>query len=441
MQDAWDFILLFIQLPLCLWLINYLSKTVDKDLQYHFKLGLILKLAACILLGFIYQYYYGYGDTLNYFAHSKFLTGAIIDSPQNAISYLFAGEDKFYNYFSYYIDQIYDGEDYFSLENTVVIKIAAVFNLISFNNFFGTGFIFCFFSYWGLWKMFMVFYRAYPDIKEKFVLCLYIPSVVFWGSGILKDSICIGCIGLIVYMCDTLASNWKYFLFKIIGIAVCCALVFVIKAYIIICLIIPLILWRSSIVIIKRGIGFFMVTYLLMGIIALGIIYKIAHVGDYLEFITVNNLYLFLLKVRTAFLNSTNDDNSSFSLGELTPSAIGILQQVPLAINAVLFRPYVWESKKIFSLIAAIESSAFFIISAYVIYKAGIRSTLKTIFLNPDVLFCFLFTILFATSLGMTVSNFGALVRFKIQFLPFSAIGLILIYYKKYGRSNDLLKQ
>lgn len=433
---ARDFILLCIQLPVCLWLINYISKRVDENLRVHFKRGLKLKLFACVILGLIYQFYYGFGDTLNYFQHSKFLTGAIIQSPKDTFHYLFSSEDEFYNYFSYYIDQLSEASYYFKTENITMVKIAAVFNFFSFSSFFGTGFIFCFFSFLGQWKIMKVFYNAYPDIGEKFAYSLYIPSVIFWSSGILKDSFCIGCIGIIIYICDNLSFNKKN-LVKVPVLIISCYLIFIVKSYILFCLAIPLIFWRYSLAIRKFSIRVFVKNYLLLNAFGIFLIYKFTPVKTLFQSLSLEDTYVLLIKTRAGFETGTDSDGSSFTLGEFSPTITGFLSQVPKAVNAVLFRPYVWESKKIFSLIAAGESLAFLLITFYVVYKAGIRSALKSIFFNPDVFFCFFFTILFATALGLSVTNFGALVRFKIQFLPFSAIGLLLIYYQKKNRTID----
>ncbi|MDB5110281.1 MAG: hypothetical protein JWR67_1395, partial [Mucilaginibacter sp.] len=383
-----DFILLCFQFPLCLWLVKYLSKRVDENLRSHFKRGIILKLIACIVLGLIYQFYYGFGDTLMYFNHSKFLTGAIVKSPKNTFSYLFSTDDEFYSFFSYYIDQLYEASYYFRTANITMIKIAAVFNFISLNSFFGTGFIFCFFSYFGQWKIFTVFYRAYPDIGEKFAYSLYIPSVIFWSSGILKDSFCIGCIGLIIYICENLSFKNLRILIKIPILVICCYLTFIIKAYILFCLLIPLIVWRYSLIIKRIGFKLFVKRYLWLNAILAFFVFSFGHIKALFQDVSLPDLYLLLLKTRTGFESSTDSDGSSFTLGEFSPTITGFLTQIPKAVNAVIFRPYVWESKKIFSLVAAGESLMFLFIAIFVFYKTGIKSSIKIILNNPDVFFC-----------------------------------------------------
>lgn len=426
-----DFVLLLLQLPVCYIFIGLLSKKITPELRQHFKIGILIKLAACVILGLVYLYYYQAGDTLSYFSNSKMVTNEILSHPGNTFKYLFSSEDDFSRYFNSYLDPSISY--YYNTPNLTLIKIAAVCNFVSLSSFFGTGFIFCFFSYLGLWKLFLVFYRSYPDIGKKFVLILYIPSVVFWGSGILKDSFCLGCIGIVIYLVNGLHSLSIKSAIKLLIVGICLYLIWLIKPYIFFCLIIPLVIWRYSFYLIRLRKRLSIKTIVMINVVVFLFVYKFAHITERLNAISLEDMYLEILKTRAGFIG--DDDGSSFSLGEFTPTVWGFIQQIPSAVTAVLFRPYVWESKKIFSLIAAGESLLILSSTILVIAKAHVKTTIKNVLRNPDILFCFFFTLLFAIALGISVSNFGALVRFKIQFLPFFVIGLLLIYYRKGTRT------
>ena len=431
----WDYVLLCFQLPISWLIIKRASKNLDENLQNHFRLGIVFKLAACIILGLIYQYYYGEGDTLAYFVNSKYLTKELLNNPSHFFDYLFSSADEFKEYFKTYINQRNEGGYYFETANITIVKIAAICNIFSLNSFFGTGFIFCFFAYSGLWKLFTVFYKAYTDIGIKFVLILYIPSVIFWGSGILKDPVCMGCVGWIIYFINTLTFSVKKNFVKIGAILICFYLIYLIKTYILFCLAIPLFIWLYMIGMkfINKKLGFSKTLLLNAGVIFLA--YRYGDIKQRVLSIDTEKLYLSMLQIRSGFENTTSEEGSSFSLGEFEPTIGGFLSQVPKSINAVLFRPYIWEAKKIFSLIAALESTVFFICTIVIILQVGIKTSLKCLRSNADLLFCLLFTFLFAAALGITVSNFGTLVRFKIQFMPFFVIGLLLLKYKKLERT------
>ena len=124
---------------------------------------------------------------------------------------------------------------------------------------------------------------------------------------------------------------------------------------------------------------------------------------------------------------------SSFSLGvEYDGQSLGSLLKVaPAAINATLFRPYLWESRKISTLLSSVESLAIMLFFLVVIWKAGPVRFVLSLVKDPMVMYCFFFAILFALFIGATTLNFGTLVRYKIPCMPFFMMALFLIYEKK----------
>ncbi|NJO25231.1 MAG: hypothetical protein HC867_04790 [Bacteroidia bacterium] len=63
-----------------------------------------------------------------------------------------------------------------------------------------TNLVFSMLAFTGAWKLYEFFYEQYPHMHKKFAIAiLYLPTFVFWSSGILKDSICIAAIGWITY--------------------------------------------------------------------------------------------------------------------------------------------------------------------------------------------------------------------------------------------------
>lgn len=56
---------------------------------------------------------------------------------------------------------------------------------------------------------------------------------------------------------------------------------------------------------------------------------------------------------------------------------------------------------------------------------------LKRLRTEHMVLVCLIFTLFFSGIIGIVSSNFGALVRYRIPVLPFYAIALIILGYKR----------
>ena len=112
----------------------------------------------------------------------------------------------------------------------------------------------------------------------------------------------------------------------------------------------------------------------------------------------------------------------------------------PAAIIASLFRPFIWEVKKVSQLLSAFESLAILLFTFLTIWKTGIRFFFSNIIKDPAILYCFLFSMLFALFVGATTPNFGTLVRYKIPCMPFYVMAIFLIRNNYEQFKNKKLK-
>jgi hypothetical protein len=81
----------------------------------------------------------------------------------------------------------------------------------------------------------------------------------------------------------------------------------------------------------------------------------------------------------------------------------------------------------------------FFTLSVF--FKAGPRNFVRLIIKNPIILYCLLFSLLFALFVGATTQNFGTLCRYKIQCIPFYIIAIFFIqdYWLKYYKKGPVI--
>jgi hypothetical protein len=121
-------------------------------------------------------------------------------------------------------------------------------------------------------------------------------------------------------------------------------------------------------------------------------------------------------------------EGSSYNLGEIDFSPVGLMRTAPAAINVALFRPWLWEVKNPVMLLEAMESLFILVFSIYTlfIFIRNIPIGLSVISDNPSIMFMIVFAIIFAFSVGFTSYNFGSLSRYRIPLLPFY-VGAILI--------------
>jgi hypothetical protein len=123
------------------------------------------------------------------------------------------------------------------------------------------------------------------------------------------------------------------------------------------------------------------------------------------------------------------DEGSVYDLGEFDPSFGGMLSKFPQAVNVTLFRPYLWEARKVIVFFNALESFVLLLLTIKVFSMIGIKRFFQTISTNYTIQFTLIFSIIFAFSVGISSFNFGALSRYKIPCIPFYLLTLILVFY------------
>ena len=107
-----------------------------------------------------------------------------------------------------------------------------------------------------------------------------------------------------------------------------------------------------------------------------------------------------------------------------------MLGKFPAAVNVTLFRPYIWEARKVITVLSSLEAMAFLLLTLKILIYVGPIKAWAAIRKDPNIQFCLIFTIIFAFAVGISSFNFGALSRYRIPCLPFYALALILIFYR-----------
>ncbi|MEO7121203.1 MAG: hypothetical protein ABIY62_08900, partial [Ginsengibacter sp.] len=139
---------------------------------------------------------------------------------------------------------------------------------------------------------------------------------------------------------------------------------------------------------------------------------------------------------------SKEAEGSFFSLGVTFDGTVSsLVKMAPAALVATLFRPFLWESRNVSTLLSSLESLAIMLLTLIVIVKVGIWKFCGSIVKYPIILYCFFFSMVFAIFVGATTLNFGTLVRYKIPAMPFYVISLLLIlYYNNKIKSEEVKK-
>lgn len=319
--------------------------------------------------------------------------------------------------------------------NFMVIRLTALFCLVSFGKYMVVNLIFAMIAFSGIWKLYSFFVAQYPELEKQFAIAiLYLPTFTFWSSGILKDPISIACLGWFTYALYELAILKKGLIKNTLIILISVYLFSVIKIYILVAYLpafIIFLLFKNA-VLIKSSLG----KVLLVGGFMVGSIIGFSIISTTMQSAVVEYAGEDITEGIASYqknYNRQNDraaDGSYFSLGVEFDGSLGSLAKIaPAAIVATFFRPFIWESRNVSTLLSSLESLSLMLFTLYVIKRTGIKNFILTIAKKPVVLYCFIFSMVFALFVGATTLNFGTLVRYKIPCMPFYTCFLFLILY------------
>lgn len=416
--------------------IIYLYKSFfkDKDLDYVMP-GYFMKIIGGLVFALIYVFYYrGQGDTIEYFHGSCQLADFFWDDPGfywKLISSNCETAQKLLQQRHEFIRFSLSEEEWFML------KIVSPLSVMGLKSYLGVTYFMSFISFLGSYKM----YQLMVDITEKkykfaiFVINFLVPSVLFWGSGLLKDTITLSSFSFVVFFSYKILIKREPKPIYIVLIILFAFIIFNLKAYILICFLTWVLLTvylgfmkGSTNPIIK----FLVLPYLIVfigGIGYFGIQFLLASSEDYKQ----DEIYK---KIEGFQSYHTTLGGSSYSLGETEFTEVGLLKKFPAAVNVSLFRPYPWEAKTALVLINSLESM-FLLLYTIMVFFRHKWSYFKNLRGNPFLIGAMFYCLIFSFFIGITSYNFGALSRFKI---PIIAIVFFLNYYIYKIKSNKSLE-
>jgi len=359
----------------------------------------LVRFTAGISLGLIYTYYYSAGDTWSFFNDAKIFSALARDDFFSYLKMIFSfGENQLINQ---------------DLRSIFFIKIISVFCLLSLDNYWVCAAYFSLLGFICAWTLHRKVISIFPDSNNASVLAfLFFPSVVFWSSGLEKESLALSGIyfltnGFLTQMSS--AKPAKSFWWLVIPV---CYTVWVLKYYwvaiffisIFSALILRFLISKSS-VIEKNSRAAWIVLF--------------SGVGVLLSFTNLNfYLYRFPEVIISSYsdLASISDPKNLIRYFQFDSTWKSIIINSPWALLSGLFRPMIGEGRGLFGLLASVEN--FFILILFV----GALRNLKKAFHSPYqiiLLTALSYCIVLCVFLALSTPNFGTLARYRVGFLPF----------------------
>ncbi len=411
------------------------NKYIKKDVIYkYFLWALFAKILGAICLCLVYVYYYEVGgDTLMYDHDSSVLLKLFFNNPQDFFTVWLSPLSKetasLCTSGTGYITYIRDSNAF------MVDRLLVPLKFVSFDSYLVSSILMAVVSFSGLWKLYRVFCDFYPSLHSQFaVTILFVPSVIFWGSGMLKDSWTISAAGWYTYSFYKIFIKKDFRIFSFAAIIISAAIMILIKPYIFVALLPGSFLWMVSNRLSRIKSNFLKV---ILGpfVVSVGLGFGLfiwsftsSSLGKY------SSIDSMLQKAAEASDDLKQDyyGGNAFDIGKIDPTVMGVLSMFPIATFTGLFRPFLWEAKNVLMIASGFENTIVLCFALYVLFRMPIKM-IKEIFSNPLVLFCLIFAIFFAFSVAISTSNFGSMVRLRIPQIPFLLSGLLIIYFQQQG--------
>jgi hypothetical protein len=408
-------------------------KKYEPGTKSLFKNAFKFKLFCSLAFVMVTAFYYKGGDSEMFFYALKDMKQA------NAVGDLSLGElvlterVEEYSPLSFHFEQ--DNSKYpvygfmRSSSNFLVPKLAFIPSYIFFNSYLSICLVFAAFSLWGATRLYKMFLYYFPSMSREVALAtLFLPSACYWSAGFLKDSICFGAVGFLLYGLLNVFILRKKLIGSLFWIALSIYFLYTIKVYILLAMI--------------PGIGFWLIGHISGGVRNIGLKRALGFLSVIVA--AVAGMMLVNYLTSDAALSKFSIDNiletSSFTRGvyerggERAEGAyfqITTTNPVLLGINglvATFFRPFPWEISSAIVLFSAIEALIFFVLLLNLFFRKGFFSPLRVIFGEPVLILCVSFAVIFAISIGISATNFGSLSRYKIPCLPFYLMFILAAY-------------
>lgn len=369
--------------------------------------SLLLHILSGLAIGWLYTYHYKEGDTLVFFTEGIKLTALARQDFSAYLTFLWTGDGP-----SDFLNSLYYQND----RALFMVKLTSLINLLSLDNYWVSSLYFSLLSFFSSWKLSITLTRYYSSAKAAVTLSfLLLPSVVFWSSGIVKESIALATLYYVLHVFLLFYKESKITWYRIILVVVSTWLLYILKYYYVAVLVPVLITSILHQQLCKRiTTDSFWLHTVLWIIIFLGLSLSVTqvHPNFYLDrflWVLYNNYQDFI---------SFSQPGDIMLFPSLQESWASVLLLSPWAFISGVFRPFFWESTNLLQAVASIENLILLLLTLTALpsLRALSRHSDRMLLLAA-VVYCFTLS----TFLTLSTPNFGTLIRYRVGFLPIFA--------------------
>lgn len=267
---------------------------------------------------------------------------------------------------------------------------------------------------------------AMPDLNPQSVALamLLVPSVVFWSSGVVKESFAVTGLGVLMLwmarvMNGSLFTSPHLFFLGVIPVAL-------IKPYLLFPFAMSAGTWfglsrlRSSNAAVRP-----------MYIIAAAVAVLAMIAGLSVAFPEFAPSKLSESASTLQQYGSQTDGGSNYTMGNAEARTLGEqLAFAPLALITVLIRPFIFEIRNFSMLLASLESTILLFLLVRLFRNVTIRQLTSEFRRSPLLAYCLVFSVVAGLAIGLATSNFGTLSRYRIPMMPYYVLLVLALSNK-----------
>lgn len=383
--------------------------------NFYFKIGM------ATLFALIYFFYYHGGDTIAYWSGSTNLSRLFYDSPTNYVKEFL--DNSNHEIIPNYYHKASIGKPpiwiYREPNSWFICKIASIFSIITFESYLAITLFFGFISACISWRFF-IFLNQFLNLKTSYLALtfLFIPTVGFWCSGLIKDTVVWWGILLLTqsifsfFKHEFTRQNIFFFLISIY-------LIISIRPFVFLAIAVP-----TTIILVfrinkdKSFITKF-ITRLFGVSFSLSLIVLYFALPSLFGEFSSDKLLETAEIIQSDFAQNTLYTGAKYDIGLNDFETKSLIKATPMAIITSVYRPFIWEVRGPIMVMNGIESLILMVLSLQLFRKKRMEVLPQNIYQKEFIFFALCFAIILGYFVGVTSGIFGVLARLKAPVIPF----------------------
>ncbi len=379
----------------------YFIKRTEVTDKFLFWSAWIFRLAMGIAVGLVYTYYYKANDTWQFFEDAKILSALARNSWSDYLNFLFTENSG---------DPVWQALFYTQERSVFLVKFISVLALINGDSYWISALYFSTVSFLAAWQLFTTVIRYFENAKLPAALAfLFFPSVVFWSSGLVKETLALAGIFWMSTIFLKFLKGDKisvlHFIMSLLALWVTWNLKYYWAALFLVVVVTSVIVHLLQKITSAKSFWWLMwgVLFVLICTIA-SQFHPNFYFGRFLEVVATNH---------NAFVQISKPEGL-IHFYKLDASWWSMVINSPWALFSGLFRPWLGEANGFTSVLAAFENLLLLILLLSTCFRKSCR-TIYPVLLTALIVYVALLCIL----LALSTPNLGTLSRYRVGFLPF----------------------